>query len=102
MAACICYSLTLTLAHPSQSPHTKAPSKWSHPHFPHGDFCQERISDSTKEQRGRCRTRNNGRGDHQCKALVKCCRERTRARGSVSSQEKGHTNRNLARATAKP
>src|SRR5882672_6130994 len=53
--------------------------------------CQEWISDSTKEQRGRCRTRNNRQGDRQYKALVKGCRERTRARGSVSSQEKGHT-----------
>src|SRR5882672_2952812 len=63
--------------------------------------CQERASDSTKEQRGRSRTRNNGQGDRQCKALVKGCRERTRARGCVSSQEKGHTSRDSARATAK-
>src|SRR5882672_8098649 len=63
--------------------------------------CQERISDSTKEQRGQGQTRNNGQGDHQSKALVKGCRERTRAWGRVSSQEKDHTNRDLARATAK-
>src|SRR5882672_4021876 len=37
----------------------------------------------------------------QGKALVKGCHERTRAQGRVSSQEKVHTNRNLARATAK-
>src|SRR5882672_10944631 len=64
-------------------------------------WCQERVSNSTKEQRGRVRTRNNRQGDHQCKALVKGCRERTRARIHVSSQEKVHTNRNLARVTAK-
>src|SRR5882672_4851202 len=64
-------------------------------------YCQERISDSTKEQRGRGQTRNNGQGDHQSKALVKGCHERTRAWGHVSSQEKNHTNRDLARATAK-
>src|SRR5882672_12505309 len=64
--------------------------------------CQERVSDSTKEQKGRGRTRNNGQVVRKCKALVKGCRERTRARGCVSSQEKVHTNKNLARATAKP
>src|SRR5882672_10578742 len=63
--------------------------------------CQERVSDSTKEQRGRGRTRNNRQGDRQCKSLIKGCRERTRARRRVSSQEKVHTNKNLARAMAK-
>src|SRR5882672_4099970 len=63
--------------------------------------CQERVSDSTKEQGGRSRTRNNGQVVRKCRALVKGCRERTRARECVSSQEKVHTNKNLARATAK-
>jgi len=33
--------------------------------------CQERVSDSTKEQKGRGRTRNNGQVVRKCKALVK-------------------------------
>src|SRR5882672_9817700 len=32
-------------------------------------LCQERVSNSTKEQRGRGRTRNNGQADRKCKAL---------------------------------
>src|SRR5882672_6357262 len=63
--------------------------------------CQEQVSDSTKWQIGRSGTENNGQGDHQGKALVKGCHERTRARRCVSSQEKVHTNKNLARAMAK-
>src|SRR5882672_8369318 len=63
--------------------------------------CQERVSDSTKWQIGRSQTENNGPRDCQGKALIKGCHEITRARGHVPSQEKVHTDRNLARATAK-
>src|SRR5882672_8993218 len=87
--------------HQQNRPHRE----WYHLHIkPQQSLqnCQERVSDSTKEQRGRGRTRNNGQVVRKCRALVKGCRERTRARGCVSSQEKVHTNKNLARATAKP
>src|SRR5882672_11992132 len=52
--------------------------------------CQEQVSDSTKWQIGHSQTENDGPRDHQGKALIKGCRERTRARGCVPSQEKVH------------
>src|SRR5882672_5663245 len=59
------------------------------------------VSDSTKWQIGHSQTENDGPRDHQGKALIKGCHERTRARGCVPSQEKVYTNKNLTRVTVK-
>src|SRR5882672_5514087 len=66
-----------------------------------GVNCQVWVSNSTKWQKGRSRMKNDIQGEHQSKALIKGCCERTKAQGCVSSQGKVNTDGNLARATAK-
>jgi len=64
-------------------------------------WCQERVSDPTKQQEGQDRQGKDITNDHQGKALREGCHERKKARTSVSSREKKEANRNLARATTK-
>ena len=66
-----------------------------------GHIVKNGFSNLTKEQEGRDWQGKDITNDCQGKALREGCRERKKARTSVSSREKKDTNRNLVRATTK-
>jgi len=59
--------------------------------------CQEQISDSTKEQRGRGRIRNNGKETVKAKLSSRAVMKE-QGLGTCVFTRKDHTNRDLARS----